>query len=98
MTKEMEALCQDIPVEVEEEEGEEEEDHEERFSSLVDDDQPDPTRDECIRLLLEHGADAVRATSTVMKRITRELASMVRVPQRINEAVLGIAMSRQQQR
>jgi hypothetical protein len=95
MTKVMEALCQDILVD-EEEDDEDEDEHEERFKSLFDDDQPDDARDESIHLLIEHGADAVRATSPVMKRIIREHALMARVPQRINEAVLGIAIARQQ--
>jgi hypothetical protein len=92
MTKVMEALCQDVLVEDEgEEEGEEDE---ERVRSVFDDDQPDASRDECVHLLLEHGADAVCATSPVMKRIIRECFALARVPQRINEAVVGIAIAR----
>jgi hypothetical protein len=33
-----------------------------------------------------------------MRRILRELAQLARVPQLINEAVVGMAMSQQQQR
>jgi hypothetical protein len=97
MSRVMEALCQDIQVEDEEEDDEDEE-HEEHFRSLFDDDQqPDDARDECVRLLLEHGSDVVRGRNPVMKRIIREALAMARVPQRINEAVLGIAISRRQQ-
>jgi hypothetical protein len=65
-----------------EEEDEEEEDEEQKLQSLFDDDQPDDARDECIRLLA---------------RIMRDLALLARVPQLINEAVVGMAISQQQQ-
>jgi hypothetical protein len=89
MTRVMEALCQDVLVGAEEDE--------ERFRNLFDDNQPDAARDECIHLLLEHGAEVVRAYSPVMKRI-RECFAMARVPQRINEAVVGMAIARGQER
>lgn len=72
------------------EEVEEDEEQELHFHSLFDDDQPNNAHDECIRLLLENGADA----SPVMKRIIREALQMVHVPQLLNEAVLGVALAR----
>jgi hypothetical protein len=97
MTQIMEALCQDIQVE-DGEEDDEDEQHVEHFRSLFDDDQPDAARDECIHLLLEHGAEVFLASSPVMKRIIRECFAMARVPQRINEAVVGMAIARGQER
>jgi hypothetical protein len=88
MTKVMEALCQVVY----------EGDEEEQEQTLFDDDQPDAARDESIRLLLEHGATpyVVRANSPIMLRIIREAFALARVPQLLNEAVLGVAIARQQ--
>jgi hypothetical protein len=87
MNQVMEAMCSG------------QEDEEEERVNLFDDDQPDDTRDECIRLLLlelERGARAALPGSPVISRIIREYALMARVPQLLNEAVLGVAIARQQ--
>lgn len=91
MTKVMYHLCRDIEIWGEEEE------EEERYMNVVDNDQPDAARDECIRLLIENGAEVVRATSPVMKRIIRERFVLARAPQLLNEAVLGVALARGQE-
>jgi ankyrin repeat protein len=80
MTKVMEALCQGP-----------------RSNELFDVDQPEDARDECVHLLMEYGAQMVpaRCSSPVFKRIIRECFAQARVPQRINEAVLGMAIARQ---
>ncbi|KAG1667353.1 hypothetical protein FOA52_001413 [Chlamydomonas sp. UWO 241] len=90
MTKVMEVLCQEV---------EEEEEEEERVKLFVDD-HPNDARDECIRLLLERGAAIFDATlppacRPVLSRIIREHAQLARVPQLLNEAVLGVAIARQ---
>ncbi|KAG1656347.1 hypothetical protein FOA52_011491 [Chlamydomonas sp. UWO 241] len=82
-------------------EGEEDEEHDEEQEqkevTLFDDDQPDDARDECICLLLEDGARGFDSDSPVMWRIMCELVQLARVPQLINEAVVGLAISKQQQ-
>jgi ankyrin repeat protein len=61
-----------------------------RSQALLDDDgEPDDARDECIRLLIEHGARGYDTNIPAVSRIIRELSAMARVPQRINEAVMG---------
>ncbi|KAG1677358.1 hypothetical protein FOA52_010737 [Chlamydomonas sp. UWO 241] len=75
---------------------EEDEGQEEGRAGLFDDDQPDDARDECVRLLLELGAQCgVIADTPVVSRIIREVFTMARVPQLLNEAVLGVAIARQ---
>ncbi|KAG1676527.1 hypothetical protein FOA52_000070 [Chlamydomonas sp. UWO 241] len=88
MTKVIEALCQ---VE------DEDEDEDERVSQL-DDYQPDDARDECVRPLIKLGADIFNPIlrHTVIARIVREVFAMARVPQLLNEAVLGVALAREQ--
>ncbi|KAG1675862.1 hypothetical protein FOA52_001519 [Chlamydomonas sp. UWO 241] len=61
-----------------------------RLSELFQDDQPDGVRDECVRLLLEQGAPYTN--SPCESRIIRELCQLARVPQLINEAVVGMAI------
>jgi hypothetical protein len=68
-----------------------------RSKELFDDDTPDDDRDECVRLLLEMGANSFDARRPVFSRIIRELAQMARVPQLINDAVVGMAFAKQQQ-
>ncbi|KAG1674692.1 hypothetical protein FOA52_007216 [Chlamydomonas sp. UWO 241] len=95
MTEVMKALCWvDDEDEEEESDADDEDKKGEKKLALLNDDQPDDARDECIRLLLEHGACVVRPQSPVMSRIIRELAQSARVPQRLNEAVLGVAIAR----
>ncbi|KAG1672227.1 hypothetical protein FOA52_002928 [Chlamydomonas sp. UWO 241] len=66
-------------------------------AGMFDDDQPDDARDECVCLLMELGARCGVCDSTpVMARIIREVFAMKRVPQLINEAVVGLAAVRQQ--
>ncbi|KAG1654688.1 hypothetical protein FOA52_008549 [Chlamydomonas sp. UWO 241] len=62
-------------------------------------DQPDDVRDECFRLLLERGACTARAwcDNPVVSRIVCELAQLARVPQLINEAVVGLVFAHQGQ-
>jgi hypothetical protein len=62
---------------------------------LLGDDHPDDARDEAIRLLLELGAGGYDPSIPVIKRVIRELAQQARVPQLLNEAVLGVAIARQ---
>jgi hypothetical protein len=63
---------------------------------MFEDDQPDDVRDECVCMLLEFGARVSNTTTNpCVSRIIREVFAMARVPQRINEAVLGIAAARQ---
>ncbi|KAG1668153.1 hypothetical protein FOA52_005145 [Chlamydomonas sp. UWO 241] len=92
MTAVMEALCQ--VVEEEDEEGEPKE-----KVTLFDDDHPNDARDECIRLLIEFGADCFSLPRrAVVARIIRECVALARVPQLVNEAIVGIAVARQQQK
>jgi hypothetical protein len=68
-------------------------------SAMLGIDQPDDVRDECIRLLFfffffERGA--CHPPSPVVSRIIQEGMQLARVPQLLNEAVLGVAFSRQQ--
>ncbi|KAG1655174.1 hypothetical protein FOA52_005792 [Chlamydomonas sp. UWO 241] len=93
----MEALSEAQDMDEDEVEEEQDEEQEHKQVTVFDDDQPDDARDECIRLLLEHGARGLNNNSTVMWRIIREYALMARVPQLINEAVVGLAISQQQQ-
>ncbi|KAG1674690.1 hypothetical protein FOA52_007214 [Chlamydomonas sp. UWO 241] len=81
-TRVMEALCwvYDEDKQGEMDNGDEEDERGEKKLSLFDDDQPDDVRDECIRLLLEHGAFAVPYTSPVMSRIICKVFAMARVP------------------
>ncbi|KAG1656409.1 hypothetical protein FOA52_009387 [Chlamydomonas sp. UWO 241] len=66
--------------------------------ALFANDQSDDVRDECIRLLLEPGAQgAVCANTPVVSRIVCELAQLARVPQLINEAVVGMVFAHQEQ-
>ncbi|KAG1672947.1 hypothetical protein FOA52_012392 [Chlamydomonas sp. UWO 241] len=58
-------------------------------------DQPNNTRDECVRLLLEHGAAGYDPASPVMRRIISECVALARAPQLLNEAVMGVAIARQ---
>ncbi|KAG1673066.1 hypothetical protein FOA52_013135 [Chlamydomonas sp. UWO 241] len=51
--------------------------------------QPDDARDECVRLLLAHGAYGITNNNPVVWRIMREMAQLARMPQLINEAVAG---------
>jgi hypothetical protein len=67
----------------------------ERSNELFDVDQPDDARDECVHLLVEYGAHGFDTGRPVFKRIIRECFAQARVPQRINEAVLGMAIARQ---
>ncbi|KAG1677355.1 hypothetical protein FOA52_010734 [Chlamydomonas sp. UWO 241] len=77
-------------------EEDEEDDEEEERAGLFGADQPDDARDECVRLLLELGAQCgVCADTPVVSRIIREVFTMDRVPQLLNEAVLGVAFARQ---
>ncbi|KAG1675890.1 hypothetical protein FOA52_001547 [Chlamydomonas sp. UWO 241] len=69
----------------------------EMLRPLLDNDHPD-VRDECVRLLLEqHGAaTGFSLSSPVVSRIFRELSQLARVPQLINEAVVEMALEREQ--
>ncbi|KAG1673761.1 hypothetical protein FOA52_002330 [Chlamydomonas sp. UWO 241] len=75
-----------------------------RSQALFASDQPNAERDECIRLLLEFGADifapALACSRPVVLRIARELSQLGREPyacaQLINAAVVGMALTRQQ--
>ncbi|KAG1655179.1 hypothetical protein FOA52_011488 [Chlamydomonas sp. UWO 241] len=96
MTRVVEVLSQARDVEGEEED-EDDEEQEQKQVTMFDDDQPDDARDECVRLLLVHGARGFNNSSPVMWRIIREYALMARVPQLINDAVVGLAISKQQQ-
>jgi ankyrin repeat protein len=58
-------------------------------------DQPDSARDECVRLMFEHGAGGYDPNSPVIRRIIREYAQLARVPQLLNLAVVGLAIERQ---
>ncbi|KAG1667350.1 hypothetical protein FOA52_001408 [Chlamydomonas sp. UWO 241] len=89
MSRVMEVLCQEVEEE-QEEEGE-------GRMKLFDDDHPNDARDECIRLLLERGAaifEVPLICRPVVARIIRERAQLARVPQLLNEAVLGVAIAR----
>jgi hypothetical protein len=63
---------------------------------LFEDDQPDGVRDNSVRLLLELGAPYTN--SPCESRIIRECLALARVPQLINEAVVGMAVARGQQK
>ncbi|KAG1678622.1 hypothetical protein FOA52_012629 [Chlamydomonas sp. UWO 241] len=65
--------------------------------ALLNIDQPDAARDECVRLLLAWGAEGLSNT-TVAKRIVRELAQMAGVPHLINEAIVGLAAAQKRPR
>ncbi|KAG1655176.1 hypothetical protein FOA52_005794 [Chlamydomonas sp. UWO 241] len=96
MTRVVEVLSRARYVE-DDEADEQDEEQAPHAVTLFDDDQPDDARDECVRLLLEHGARGFTNNSPVMWRIIREYALMARVSQLINEAVVGLASSQQQQ-
>ncbi|KAG1665035.1 hypothetical protein FOA52_003210 [Chlamydomonas sp. UWO 241] len=68
-----------------------------RPKEMFDQDQPDDVRDECVCLLLEHGARALRADRLIVSRIIRDRLRLARVPQLINEAVVGMAVMQLQQ-
>ncbi|KAG1679634.1 hypothetical protein FOA52_006151 [Chlamydomonas sp. UWO 241] len=63
---------------------------------MFDDDQPDDARDECVRLLLPRGARGFDSNGPVVSRIICDLAQLASVPQRINDAVVGMAAAWQQ--
>jgi hypothetical protein len=69
-----------------------------RSGALFDDDLPDDARDESLRLLLEFGARGFDFNRPCVLRIVRELAALARVPQLLNEAVVGVAVVLLQQR
>ncbi|KAG1674959.1 hypothetical protein FOA52_014754 [Chlamydomonas sp. UWO 241] len=82
MSKVMEALCQ-VP----------------RSNGMFGSDRTVVVRDECIRLLLERGADVFQvplACRPVVSRIIQESVQLARVPQLVNEAIVGLAIARQQ--
>jgi hypothetical protein len=89
MTQVMEAFCR------QEEDSDEEESDE--AGHLFDIDQPNNARDECVRLLLEHGSAGYDPGSPVVRRIISECVALARAPQLLNEAVMGVAIARQQQ-
>ncbi|KAG1673305.1 hypothetical protein FOA52_002585 [Chlamydomonas sp. UWO 241] len=64
--------------------------------------QPDKDRDNCVRLLLECGADMfdpnVARCRTVVTRLTSEAMEQSRLPQTINEAIVGLAHTGSQMR
>ncbi|KAG1660652.1 hypothetical protein FOA52_008012 [Chlamydomonas sp. UWO 241] len=66
-------------------------------NEMFDADQPDDARDDCIRLLLESCARGFDLNSPVVSRIISEAFTMARVPHLLNEAVVGVAIARQQQ-
>jgi hypothetical protein len=47
--------------------------------------------------MLERGACVLRATSPVVSRIIREQIQVACVPQLVNDAIVGLAVARQQQ-
>ncbi|KAG1674956.1 hypothetical protein FOA52_014751 [Chlamydomonas sp. UWO 241] len=70
-----------------------------RSTAMFGSDRLDDARDECVRLLLESGADSFQvplAWRPVVSRIIREHAQLAREPQLLNEAVVGAAIARQQ--
>ncbi|KAG1677948.1 hypothetical protein FOA52_001366 [Chlamydomonas sp. UWO 241] len=71
-----------------------------RSNEMFDNDTPDDARDESIRLLLACGARMVpaRCNSPVMSRIIREAVLLASVPRLVNEAVVGMAVSRKRLR
>jgi ankyrin repeat protein len=69
-----------------------------RSQEMFDNDTPDGARDECVALLLELGADSFNLRRPVIARIIRECFALARVPQLVNEAIVGMAMVRQQQK
>jgi hypothetical protein len=93
MTKVMEALFQGR----QEDEDEDAEEWQEVRVNVFGVDMPDNARDECVRLMFEHGAGGYDPSSPVIRRIIREHAQLARVPQLLNVAVLGMAIKRQQQ-
>jgi hypothetical protein len=80
MSKVMEALCCSGP----------------RSNEMFGSDQPDDARDECVRMLLERGARGYDSNSPVISRIIQEYVQLSRVPQLVNEAIVGLAVARQQ--
>jgi hypothetical protein len=67
----------------------------EQAGVLFDDSKPDDARDECVRLLIEFGADNYNPSRhPVFSRIIREALATARVPRLINEAVVGMAVAR----
>jgi hypothetical protein len=66
-----------------------------RWNEMFGSDQPDDARDECVRMLLERGASYPRRRSPVVSRIIQECVQLARVPQLLNEAVVGVAIARQ---
>ncbi|KAG1669303.1 hypothetical protein FOA52_014864 [Chlamydomonas sp. UWO 241] len=64
---------------------------------LKHDDKPCAVRDECFRALLARGATGYDPDSPVVSRIICEAIQFARVPRLINEAILGLAVARQQQ-
>jgi hypothetical protein len=84
MTEVMEALCWGLH-----------EDEDEEGFNLFDDDRPDGVRDECVRMLVERGARALADIPAVW-RIIQECVQLARVPQLVNEAIVGLAVARQQ--
>ncbi|KAG1678971.1 hypothetical protein FOA52_013034 [Chlamydomonas sp. UWO 241] len=72
MTKVMDALLEDRQLD--------DDGNEVEHESLFTVDQPDSAHDECVRLLLEHGACGYDPSSPVMRRIIRDTFQMVRVP------------------
>jgi hypothetical protein len=94
MTEVMEVMCQDQQLENDEEDGQEVEEGE----GLFDDDRPDDARDECVRILLERGAaifEVPLVCRPVVSRIIQEGMQLARVPQLVNEAIVGLAVARQ---
>jgi hypothetical protein len=82
MTKVMEVLCQG-PL----------------SNAMFDNDTPDEPRDESVRLLLERGASYyTMRRSPVISRIIRECVQLASVPQRLHEAVVGVAIARKRPR
>jgi hypothetical protein len=72
--------------------------HGPRSNEMFGSDRPDDARDECICLLLERGARGYDSNSPVISRIIQECVQLARVPQLLNEAVVGVAIAREQDR
>lgn len=60
-------------------------------NGALNNNQPDTARDECVCLLLELGANKYDPSSVVMSRIIKDHVRYARLPQRINEAIVGMA-------
>jgi hypothetical protein len=69
-----------------------------RSNVMFGSDQPDDVRDECIHLLLERGASYPLTRSPVVSRIIKEYVQLARVPQLVNEAIVGVAFMLKQQK